>query len=168
MEKLSKIRELIITVLDWLYPPFSRFMSRQIFRYAATGGANTVLDIILYSIVYAFILDGRMLNLGVVTISDHIAAFILVFPITFMVGFLLAKYITFTNSHLQGKTQLFRYFTTVIGSIILNYSLLKLFVDVLEINAIVANIMNKGIVIAYSYFAQTYFSFRSKKGSQYA
>ena len=168
MKHLRSVRDYIISFLDWLYPPFSRFMPRQIFRYAATGGANTVIDIILYAIVYAFVLDGRMLNLGFVMISDHIAAFLIVFPITFVIGFGLAKYITFTNSQLHGKTQLFRYFATVMGSILLNYALLKIFVDMMSVNAIVANIINKVIVIAYSYFAQTYFSFRSEKGSRYA
>lgn len=163
MKHLRKIRDYIILFLDWLYPPFKRFMPRQVFRYAATGGANTLLDIILYAIVYAFILDGRMLNLGFVTISDHIAAFFIVFPFTFAVGFALAKWITFTGSDLKGRTQLVRYFTTVMGSILLNYVLLKLFVDLMHINAIVANILNKVIVIAYSYFAQTYFSFRTQK-----
>lgn len=168
MKHLHTIRNYIISFLDWLYLPFSRLMPRQIFRYAATGGANTVLDIILYAIVYTYVLDGRMLNLGFVTLSDHIASFFIVFPVTFLVGFSLAKYITFTNSQLQGKTQLIRYLATVIGSIILNYTLLKLFVDILSINAIIANIINKVVVIAYSYFAQTYFSFRSEKGSRYA
>ncbi len=165
MKHLRKIRDYIIMFLDWLYPPFKRLMPRQMFRYAATGGANTVLDIILYAIVYAFILNGRMLNLGFVTISDHIAAFFIVFPITFTVGFALAKWITFTGSDLRGRIQLIRYFTTVMGSILLNYALLKLFVDVLSINAIIANIMNKAIVIAYSYFAQTYFSFSTSKAT---
>lgn len=168
MKHLRKIRDITIATLDWLYTPFSRFMPRQIFRYAATGGANTLLDIILYAIVYTYLLDGRMLNLGFVTISDHIAAFFIVFPVTFLVGFCLAKYITFTNSQLHGRVQLFRYFATVVGSILLNYVLLKIFVDVMSINAIIANIFNKVIIIAYSYFAQTYFSFRSEKGSRYA
>lgn len=165
---LRSFRDYIITFLDWLYPPFSRFMPRQVFRYAATGGLNTALDIILYAIVYAFVLNGRMLNLGFVSISDHIASFLIVFPITFVIGFGLAKYITFTNSQLQGRVQFLRYFATVMGSILLNYALLKLFVDIMSVNAIVANIINKVIVIAYSYFAQTYFSFRSEKGSRYA
>jgi len=163
MRYLIKIRDYIVRFLDWLYPPFERFMPRQMFRYAATGGANTLLDILLYAIVYAYILDGRMLHLGFVSISTHIAAFLIVFPITFAVGFALAKWVTFTNSHLRGRVQLIRYFATVIGSLLLNYALLKLFVDLLHINAIVANILNKAIVIAYSYFAQTYFSFSTRK-----
>ncbi len=167
MTFLRKIRDCIIAFLDWLYPPFSRFVPRQIFRYAATGGANTLLDIILYAIVYTFVLDGRMLDFGFVVISDHIAAFLMVFPITFAIGFCLAKYVTFTNSALSGKVQLIRYFSTVMGSLLLNYMLLKLFVEVLLINAVMANIMNKAIVIAYSYLAQTYFSFKSEQGSRY-
>lgn len=168
MKHLRNTRDIIISILDWLYPPFSRYMSRQIFRYAATGGANTLLDIILYAVVYKYILDGRMIDLSFVTISSHIAAFLIVFPITFLVGFSLAKYITFTNSDLRGKVQLIRYFATVLGSLLLNYFLLKFFVDILHMNAILANIINKAIVIAYSYFAQTYFSFKSEKGSRYA
>lgn len=160
---LRKIQELIIAILDWLYPPFSRFMPRQIFRYAATGGANVALDIILYAIVYAFVLKGEDFDLGIVTLSNHVAAFFIVFPITFCVGFALAKYITFTSSNLKGRIQLFRYFSTVIGAILLNYALLKLFVDILHIYPVTANMINKFIVIAYSYFAQTYFSFGSTK-----
>lgn len=163
MEVLKNIRNLINTILDWLYPPFSRFMPKQLFRYAATGGANVVLDIILYAIVYSFILKGEVLDLGIVALSNHVAAFFIVFPITFFVGFALAKYITFTSSNLKGRIQLFRYFSTVIGSIILNYVLLKLFVDILHIYPVTANMMNKFIVIAYSYFAQTYFSFGTAK-----
>lgn len=158
-----KLQELILLILDWIYPLFSRFMTKQIFRYAATGGANMVLDVILYALVYNTILDGRMLHLGFITISSHIAAFGIVFPITFFTGFAFAKYITFTESTLGGWKQLLRYFTTVMGSIILNYLFLKLFVDVLHIDAVWANIFNKIIITTYSYFAQTYFSFRKQK-----
>ena len=164
---IKNIQDLIIRFLDWMYPPFSRLMTRQVFRYAATGGANTLLDIILYYIVYTFILKGRLINLWFVTISNPIAAFLIVFPITFIIGFALAKYITFTNSNLKGRNQLVRYLTTVIGSFFLNYILLKLFVEVIHIYPVTANIINKIIIIAYSYFAQTYFSFRSGEGSRY-
>lgn len=160
---LHSLRDIINIILDWIYPLFKRFMTKQVFRYAATGGANVGLDIILYAIVYKFILAGSVLDLGFVTLSAHIAAFVIVFPITFITGFAFAKYITFTESTLNGRKQLFRYLTTVIGSILLNYILLKLFVDILQFDAVLANILNKIIVICYSYFAQTYFSFRKEK-----
>ena len=51
----------------------------------------------------------QIVHLGFVAISPHIAAFLIVFPMTFTSGFLLAKYVTFTASELKGRIQLFRY-----------------------------------------------------------
>ncbi|HCL82631.1 MAG TPA: phenylalanine 4-monooxygenase, partial [Chitinophagaceae bacterium] len=33
----------IIALIDFFYPPFRKFISLQTFRYAACGGANTIL-----------------------------------------------------------------------------------------------------------------------------
>ena len=105
-----------------------------------------------------------MLDLGFVVISSHIAAFIIVFPITFSSGFLLAKYITFTQSELRGKIQLFRYGITVVGSILLNYLLLKLFVEAFDFFPTISKILTTIIVVLYSYYVQKYFSFKLISG----
>lgn len=160
---LEKIGTAIIRIVDWFYFPFLQFIPKEIFRYAATGGANTILDILLYFVFYRYILDMQILELGFVAISPHIAAFLLVFPITFSTGFLLAKYVTFTSSELQGKIQLFRYGLTVAGSIILNYVFLKLFVEYFGWYAIASKIATTIIVILYSYLAQRYFTFKTGK-----
>lgn len=154
---------IITRIVDWFYFPFLHFMSKTVFRYAATGGANTVLDILLYFIFYRFILDKQIVELGFVAIGPHIAAFLLVFPITFTSGFLLAKYVTFTTSDLQGKIQLFRYGLSVAGSILLNYIFLKLFVEYFGWYATFSKIVVTVIVVTYSYLAQRYFSFRAVK-----
>ncbi len=152
---------IIIRIVDWFYFPFLHFMPKTVFRYAATGGANTILDIALYFIFYRFILDKQIVELGFVAIGSHIAAFLLVFPITFTSGFLLAKYVTFTASQLQGKIQLFRYGLSVAGSILLNYIFLKLFVEYFGWFATFSKIVVTIIVVTYSYLAQRYFSFRA-------
>jgi len=76
---------------------------------------------------------------------------------------MLAKYVTFTQSDLRGRKQLFRYGVAVAGSIILNYVLLKFFVEVCDIWATVSKVITTGIVVIYSYFMQKYFSFKVKK-----
>lgn len=157
------IGKIIIGIIDWFYFPFLQVIPIQIFRYAATGGANTLFDILLYFIFYRYILGMQILELGFVAISPHIAAFLLVFPITFSTGFLLAKYVTFTSSYLQGKIQLFRYGLTVAGSIILNYVFLKLFVEYFGWYATASKIVTTLIVIVYSYLAQRYFTFKTGK-----
>ena len=62
-------------------------MTPQFFRYGVTGVANMAFDWVLYFITFHFILEKQMLHLGIVTLSSHIAAMIIVFPITFFTGF---------------------------------------------------------------------------------
>jgi len=152
-----------IRIIDWFYKPFRKLIPHETFTYAATGGFNTALDIFLYFIFYNFILDKQIVNLGFVAISPYIAAFIFVFPITFTTGFLLAKYVTFTKSLLRGRKQLFRYILTVGGAILLNYLLLKFFVESLHIWPTISKIITTVFVVAYSYLAQRYFTFQTGK-----
>jgi len=154
-------RKRFTAFIDRFYFPFLRFMPREVYRYAATGGINTVFDIMLYIFFYRVILDRQVVDLGITAISPHIAAFLIVFPITFTSGFLLAKFITFTASPLKGRIQLFRYGVSVAGSLVLNYVFLKLFVDTMKMYATPAKILTTLIVICYSYFAQRFFSFKT-------
>jgi putative flippase GtrA len=157
------IRDLIIRAVDWFYFPFLHFVPREIFRYAFTGGLNTFFDLILYFIFYRYVLDKQLVDLGFVAISAHIAAFLMVFPITFLSGFILAKYVTFSASELRGRIQLFRYGVTVFGAIILNYVFLKLFVEYFGWYATLSKAVTTVIVVMYSYLSQRYFSFKTAR-----
>lgn len=150
-----------INMIDWFYQPFQRFIPHETFTYAATGGFNTALDIFLYFVFYNFILQKQIVDLGFIAISPYIAAFIFVFPITFTTGFLLGKYVTFTKSLLRGRKQLFRYGITVVGAILLNYVLLKLFVEYMHIWPTISKIITTVFVVAYSYMMQRYFTFKT-------
>jgi putative flippase GtrA len=154
-------RIIIIQFIDWCYKPFKKYIPPETFRYAATGGFNTALDIFLYFLFYNFILNKQIVDLGFVAMSPHIAAFIYVFPITFLSGFILAKYITFTNSPIRGRIQLFRYALSVGGAIFLNYVFLKFFVEYLFIWPTVSKIITTVFVVAYSYVIQRYFTFKT-------
>lgn len=149
--------------IEWSYQPFRKLIPPETFRYAATGGLNTAFDIFLYFVFYHFVLDKQIVEWGPLAISPHIAAFILVFPITFSTGFLLAKYITFTSSALRGRVQLIRYGISVGGSILLNYVCLKLFVEAFLIWPTVAKMITTVIVVTYSYIIQRYFTFKTGK-----
>jgi len=146
----------------WFYPPFKSFMPEQTFKYAATGGANTALDIFLYFIFYNFVLDKELVDFGFVAMSPHIAAFLMSFIITFPSGFILAKYISFPGSFLRKRIQFFRYGLSVAGSVILNYIFLKLFVESLGWYPTPSKMLTTLIVILFSYTAQKYFTFKVK------
>ncbi len=155
--------QFIENVVLWFYPPFKKFMPEQTFKYAATGGFNTVLDIFLYYIAYNFILDKEIVDFGFYAISPHIAAFLMSFMFTFPVGFLLAKFISFPGSYLRKRIQILRYGISVSGSIILNYFFLKLFVEHFLWYPTFSKIITTLIVIVFSYTAQKYFTFKTAK-----
>ncbi|MBL7966641.1 MAG: GtrA family protein [Prolixibacteraceae bacterium] len=157
----NNLRQLIIQIIDFFYVPFRKFIPLETFRYAATGGFNTVFDIFLYFVCYNFILDKKIIDLQIVSISPHIAAFLIVFPITFMTGFLFAKYITFTSSDIRGRIQLMRYVISVSGSIFLNYVFLKILVEFGGLWPTLSKIITTAIVVIYSYFVQKFYTFKT-------
>lgn len=159
----NNLREFILLIIDTCYTPFQRLLPIQTFRYAATGGFNTILDISLYFICYNFILDKRVVDMGIVSISPHIFAFLMVFPITFLTGFLLAKYITFSASEIRGRTQFMRYILSVSGSIFLNYVFIKVFVEFVGLWPTLAKIITTIIVVIYSYFVQKFYTFKTTR-----
>jgi len=166
IQTAKRARNMIISFIDWVNKPFNRYIPQETFRYGATGGANTLLDIFLFFVFYNFVLKKNDVDLGFVVISPHIAAFLIVFPITFSTGFLLAKYITFTQSTLRGRVQLFRYGLSVGGSFLLNYIFLKIFVELMGIYPTPSKIFTTIIVIIYSYIIQKHFTFRTGKKSE--
>ena len=147
-------------IIDWFYAPFRRWCSEEFFRYGVCGAGNMVLDWVLYFLVYNFVLRHRMLDLGFVTLSSHIAALCIVFPITLFTGFWLNKYVTFTRSTLHGGRQLIRYISIVILNLAINYFGLKLLVDVCCVYPTPSKMIITVITVAISYFGQKYFSFR--------
>jgi putative flippase GtrA len=159
----KKLKLIIIQFIDYFYTPFRKIIPLETFRYAATGGFNTILDIFLYFVCYNFVLDKQILDLKIVSISPHIAAFLIVFPVTFFTGFLFAKFITFTSSELRGRIQLIRYVIAVSGSIFLNYVFLKILVEFGGLWPTLSKIITTGIVVIYSYFIQKFFTFKTAR-----
>ena len=119
------------------------------------------LDLLLYFVLYNFVLDKQIVRIGnIVAVSPHIAAFLIVFPVTFFTGFWLNRHIAFHGSPLRGRVQLFRYLLSVGGSILLNYLCLKLFVEVIGLYPTPSKAVTTAISVVYSYTMQKYFSFR--------
>ena len=93
--------------IDLFYiKPLNRIFSREIFRYAACGGANMVLDLVWYFVIYHFVVAERFVDLGVVVVSPHVASLIVVFPITFFTGFWLNRNVAFQATQLGSARQL--------------------------------------------------------------
>jgi hypothetical protein len=160
------LKKQIEYLLDSLYPFFSKLMDKTTFRYAACGGTNTAFDLFLFFVFYNFVLQKQMVHFSFVTVSPHIASFLLAFVVSFPTGFFLNKTIVFQDSYLRGRVQLFRYFLTVCLSLLLNYVFLKFFVEQLQIYPTVSKFLTTFFVVGVSFVSQKYFSFKSASAKQ--
>ena len=159
----SWIERTLTTVIDFFYPLFRKFMSLELFRYAACGGMNLALEWVLYYIFYHFIFHAQVFDLGFIAFTPHIAAFVFKFPITFLTGFWMARHISFSGSTLRGRTQITRYLLVTIVNILINYLGLKLFVEVFEWWPTVSYVIISVLCVTFSYLTNKFYSFKKSK-----
>lgn len=159
---IHSARDLVLPVIDFFYPLFRKVMSAQTFRYLASGGINTIFSLVLYFIVYKFILNEEQLHLGFYAFKSHAAALFISFFFSFPFGFFLMKYVVFSDSKTRGRIQLFRYLLVCLFNLVLNYLLLKVFVEFFYLYAPLAQVITTCIIIFFSYIAQRHFTFKIK------
>lgn len=153
----------ILRFIDFFYPPFSKFIPLQTFRYAFSGGSNAAINLLVFFLSYNFILQHEIIYAGPYAISKYIAAYAIALSISFPIGFLLNKYIVFQESDLHARVQLFRYATVTAMSIYFDYALLHFFVGDLGFWATPSQALIIVILSLFSYFFQTYVTFTKKK-----
>ncbi len=156
----QRIRNFIIPIIDFFYPPFKKIMMLQTFRYAASGIANTFAGWSAYYITFRFILQREDFDFGFFAFKSHVAALFASFIVSFFLGFFLMKYVVFDDSKIKGRVQLFRYLMVNLFNLVLNYFLLRAAVELLHIYPVFANIGTTIVVVLFSYLAQRHFTFK--------
>ncbi len=159
------MKESLTGLLDLFYPPFKRLMPLQTFRYAACGGANTLLGLSIYWVSLHYIFNNDVFYIGIAAFKPHNASLFLSSCIVFCVGFLLNKYIVFVASNLRGRVQIFRYFLSFFLNLVVNYFILKLLVEVFLWPPFLSQLITTCIIIAMSYLTQKHFTFRTKRSN---
>jgi len=171
MNKLHHFtKNTILSIVDFFYPMFRMFMPLQTFRYAACGGANVLLGIVLYAVGYNFIFQKQIVHLGYIPFYGNLALkpfiaadYLFAIWINFLIGFYLNRYVVFTESDLKKRVQLFRYLVVVIANMILNFWLLKLFIQVIGWYPTPSKIIVTALLNVFSYFSQKHYSFKAAK-----
>ncbi len=156
-------KDTIISLIDFFYPPFRRLMPLQTFRYAVCGGGNTVLGLAVFTFFHEVVFKGKIFDFGFFALKPHTASNTISFMVVLAVGFLLMKYVVFVDSNLRGHIQFMRYFLSSMFNFFLGTLLLKLFVEVLQMNAVLSQVIITAIVIVISYLSQKHFTFKVKQ-----
>ncbi|MBR4028673.1 MAG: GtrA family protein [Alistipes sp.] len=155
------LSQYLIRVVDTLYiKPLHGYISRNMFAYGLCGASNMALDTLWYFLIYHFVVAERFVDLGIVVVSPHILSLIIVFPITFFTGFWLNRHVAFRATEFSSHRQLIRYALSVIGSILINYVCMKLFVEYFAIWPTPSKMITTVVSVIYSYIAAKYFTFK--------
>ncbi|HAK31672.1 MAG TPA: phenylalanine 4-monooxygenase [Sphingobacterium sp.] len=156
-EKINAILHIIYRYLN----PYLRFIDFQKFKYVFWGCANVGLNWVLYFVLFNFVTEKQNISIfGIVTISPYIFSFLLSFVITFFSGFFLNCFIVFNENKNNGiYTMLGRYLFSNLGSLLINYLLLKLFVEQFLWYPTPSQILCTFIVTVYSFLMQKKFTF---------
>jgi putative flippase GtrA len=157
------MRKTLLSLIDFFYPPFSRWISPHTFRYIISGGTTLMIGIVVYYIAYNFILRQEDVRIDSLLITAPIAALGIESIITFVIGFILNKYLVFTRSNIKGRIQLFRYGSVVATNILLNYAFIKVLVEAFGFYPTISKILTSFVLAVFSYFSQKHFSFKVKE-----
>lgn len=159
------MRKALLRIIDFFYPPFSRWIPIHTFRYIVSGGTNTASGIVLYFLIYNYVLHQKDLIIPFHpnVITGPVATLIIEAPLTFIIGFTLNKYLVFTKSELKGRIQMFRYGIVVATNLLLNFALIKLMVETFNFYPTISKLITTVMLAVASYFIQTHFSFKEKK-----
>lgn len=142
-----------------------QFFDFQKFKYLLFGCGNVGLSWLLYFLCYNFIVQKNNVEIVFLTISPHIFSFFVSFIITFFTGFFLNYYLVFEKEQ-EDKLmikKLFKYMLSTAGSFLINYLLLKLFVEKLGWYPTPSQMLSTCIVTVYSYLAQQKFTFATQR-----
>lgn len=139
----------------------------QKLRYLFFGSCNVVLSWVIYFICLHFVtFKENVVFFERITISAHIFSFLISFVITFFSGFFLNHFLVFRSPNSYDLwSKLGKYLISNMGSLILNYVLLKFFVEVLFFYPTPSQILCTFLVTIYSFLIQKKFTFRNKLAS---
>lgn len=136
-------------------------MPPETFRYAVCGSLNTILGLGIYWVGLHFVFENQVFYAGITAFKPHNAALFLSSAVVFCMGFLMNKYIVFTDSSLRGRVQISRYFLSFFINLLANYFILKFFVEFLLWPAFPSQLLTTAFIIAISYVMQKHFTFRN-------
>jgi len=158
MQLVSRVHSL----LDFFYPIVKRFFNKTTYYYAVCGVGNLILSWILFFVFFQYVFKKQLFYFEPfkLTFSAYTLSALTCFLITFTIGFLLMKYIVFTESGLKSRIQFFRYGVSAIISSIVSWMLLKTFIEVFNLFPSIANIIASCLVVIVSYLLQRKFTFK--------
>ncbi len=156
------LKNIISSILNLIYPIVKRWIPFQIYAYLAVGAANTILNILLFTLFFRVILKQEVYTAFSFSMASYTLALIIAFIITVPTGFWLSKQFAFTNAAVQQNgVQLGKYFLVVLQGLVSDYLLFKASIVFFNLDPVLAKVLSTVIVLTVNYLLQKYFTFKA-------
>lgn len=160
------MKKVIQWVLDLIFPIFKRFLPYQVYAYLAVGAINTILNIVLFAVLFQFVLPQSGVVIAGFLVASYTISLLVAFMVTVPTGFWLTKYFAFRredqNSQKSGR-QLYRYFLVVLQGLGTDYLIMKGLIIFVGLYPTIAKIISTVLVLTLNYLLQKHFTFKVKK-----
>ncbi len=157
------IQRTIEYLLKLFYPFFKKFLPYQVYAYLSTGAANTILNIVLFALLYQWVLPAEIMLAGF-SVASYTISLLIAFVVTVPSGYWLASHFAFKDGSSNGDAQqLMKYSLVVLQGLASDYILLKLLIIFFHLQPTVAKIISTMAVLTCNYLLQKYFTFRVNK-----
>ncbi|MCB0508050.1 MAG: GtrA family protein [Chitinophagales bacterium] len=159
---IQLFRDFLLTIRRW----FFKFIPEQSYLYMACGGINLVFDLSMFFIAYHFVFHKQNFVTPFYTFSPHVASLFFAFCFSTPSGFLLSRYVVWTNSTVRGRNQAINYLSVVLLCVAMNTGFLKVFVEIFHLRMFPARMLTCVIVVSTSYVLQRNFAFKVSKATK--
>ena len=165
MVLLSKIRNVLVNIIDYVHKPFAKYIPTQTFRYIVCGGSNTVLGMLVFSLAFNFAFHRQDVSVfHLLTFTARISSLFVSLCITIPFGFVLSSFIVFAESQIDTRVQFIRYTGIAISLTFIATVLTEFCAFAIPfIRADIANIFVVIVTAIISYLSQRFYTFKIAK-----
>lgn len=137
----------------------NKLIKNDVIRFVISAGFGFLVDMSAFYLFYHNLLTQKTYHILSFTVRNYTLSFSISFFLGVLVNFIITRHFVFSESKLPPYKQFFRFVSVAILGYFANLTLLKLFIQSLHIDPLVARPSAALSLFFLSYFIHKFFSF---------
>jgi putative flippase GtrA len=137
----------------------NKILKNQVLRFVFSAGVGFLVDISAFYLLYHNLLVQHTYHIIFFTVRNYTLSFSISFFLGVLTNFLITRYFVFSESKLPPHKQFFRFISVAVIGYFANLAVLKIFIQALHIDPIVARPAAALSLFFLSFFIHKFFSF---------
>lgn len=136
-----------------------KLLKNHVIRFVFSAGIGFLVDVSVFYLFYHNFLVQHTYHIMFVTVRNYTLSFSISFFLGVLTNFLITRYFVFSESKLHPYKQFFRFVSVAIIGYFANLAVLKIFIQTLHMDPVVARPSAALSLFFLSYFIHKFFSF---------